>query len=336
MKLKSVTLLLPLVLLSSVSMAGSPGNEMVIPSGVNLMASDSTGIWSFGIEALYMQSSDNFQYAAITNPPTSNVFENQTVGNSTNWGGEADIGYTFAGSSRDVNLSYTHLDFDNSDSINDPNSIVIISNGGSEAPLANSASDRSEQDLNTVALTFGQLLQVGNRVDLHPFAGIQYTDFDDTQKPGYSAAVPEQFTLNINARLDNDFNGVGPRFGLDGAVHLGAGFSIVGTAAGALLVGDMESKLVPTVTANGETTTSRTKADDYTAVVPELDAKLGLDYMFAFNPAISMNAQIGYEVVNYFNMVDTDVLDISRINSVNNTSDFNYHGGYLRLQLNVA
>jgi hypothetical protein len=337
-KLKTIALVLSMLGLSAAAVAGSPGNNMVIPTGTDLIAPDSVGTWSFGIEALYMQSSDNFQYTAIGNPPLNNDFDNQTVGNSTNWGLSADIDYMFAGSSRDVNLSYTHLDFDNSASLDIPNGLVIIGNGGSGdgAPLANSASDSSEQDLNTANLTFGQLFHVGSRVDLHPFAGVQFTDFDDSQKVAFSAAVPDEFSLGINARLSSNFTGAGPRFGMDGAVHLGAGFSVVGTAAGALLVGEMDANLKPTVTANGITQQSRTSVDDYTAVIPELDAQLGLDYMYAFNPTVSMNAQVGYEAVNYFNIVDTDVLNITQVNSVNNTSDFNYHGPYFRLQLNVA
>ncbi len=78
------------------------------------------------------------------------------------------------------------------------------------------------------------------------------------------------------------------------------------------------------------------KNDSYTAVVPELDAKLGLDYMHAFNPNTSMNIQVGYQVVNYFNAENNDFADSALANSVNNSSDFNYNGPYLRLQLNVA
>ncbi|MFN7097030.1 MAG: Lpg1974 family pore-forming outer membrane protein [Gammaproteobacteria bacterium] len=338
MKLKQIAFVLPMLGLTAAAMAGNPGNNMVMPSGINLIAPASVGTWSFGVEALYMQSSDNFQYTAIANPPLDNDFDNQTVGNTTNWGISADIGYTFAGSSRDVNLSYTHLDFDNAAAVNIPDSVVIIGNGGGGgAPLANSASDSSDQDLNSANLTFGQLFHVGSRVDLHPFAGVQFTDFDNTQKPDYSAAIPGVFSLGIDAKLNNGFTGAGPRFGVDGAIHLGAGFSVVGTAAGALLVGEMSSNLTSQVTINDTFTgTNETTVDDYTAIVPELDAKLGLDYMYAFNSIVSMNAQVGYEIVNYFNMVNMDVWDITQTNSINNTSDFNYYGPYFRLQLNIA
>jgi hypothetical protein len=331
MKLKHIALVLPMLGLSAVAFAGAPGNNMVIPSGINLIAPDSTGTWMFGIEALYMQNNENYQYAPPDGISPTGIVHTQSVGNDWNWGVEADIGYMFAGSSRDVNLSYTHLGFEDSDSVTLPEIPPIFGVG--------SASGKIDQDLNAASLTFGQLFTVGQRVTLHPFGGVQFADIDSDFTSTFSFPFTigdTDTTLSSTSKLHSDFVGAGPRAGIDGAVHLGGGFSVVGTFAGALLVGNMDAKNTVTASVLGLTAQQVFNPDSYTAVVPELDAKLGLDYLFAFNPTVSMNAQIGYEAVNYFNAVVADVNDIQQINSINNTNDFNYHGPYFRLQLNVA
>lgn len=331
MMVKRVVIALSMLGLAATALAGAPGNNMVIPSGVDLIAPSSTGTWSFGLEALYMQSNSTYQYAPPAGLDVDTVIQNKDVGNDWNWGVEGDISYMFAGSSRDISLSYTHIDFSDSDSINTTPLPPIIGVGTDTGHM--------DQQYNNADLTFGQLFTVGNRVSLHPFGGVQFADIDNTDKSSFSVPFTigdDTSILNINDKIHSDFVGAGPRAGMDGSVQLGSGFSIVGTMAGALLVGNMDAKVTQVASFLGASATAEVKPDSYTAVVPELDAKLGLDYMYAFNPTISMNAQVGYQVVNYFNAVDNDLNDIASVNSVNNTTDFNYHGPYFRLQVNVA
>jgi hypothetical protein len=342
-----ITLALAMLGLSSIAFAGAPGNPMVVPTGVPVIAPDSTGTWSFGLEALYMESNTSFQYASYdtlaTDGSGTTTQHNQSVHNDWNWGVEADISYMFPGSSRDISASYTYLNQDGSDSVTDPDDVLgvtnFINNGGQ--PF-NTAKGDVDQTLNAATLTFGQLLTVGDRLSLHPFGGVQFADIDNTDNAYYygnSDAVPPTTGLTGSYKQESDFEGAGPRAGIDASVHLGSDFSIIGTFAGALLVGNMDSQFafyngaVPS--AFGGTVLSF-KNDSYTALVPELDAKIALDYMYAFNPKTSMNIQVGYEVVNYFNAESNNILDAFNSNSVSTTSDFNYNGPYLRLQLNVA
>jgi len=98
---KRITLALAIIGLSATAFAGSPGDNMVAPAptGINLVAPDSVGTWSFGIEALYMDPGSQFQYAntgvGVASVDTSDTFKNYTTGNGYNWGVEADIGYMF-------------------------------------------------------------------------------------------------------------------------------------------------------------------------------------------------------------------------------------------------
>lgn len=329
---KPITLALAMIGISAAAFAGAPGNNMVAPTGTPVIAPDSLGTWSFGLEALYMQSNTNFQYANVTSTPAvgSAVIDNESVTNEWNWGVEADISYMFPGSSRDVSASYTHLNQDGNDSVSAPGAV-----GGVYGTFlsADSAKGTTDQSLNAATLTFGQLLTVGDRVSLHPFGGLAYADIDTTNKANYFTNIAGVSTSTDFYKGTSDFQGIGPRAGMDAAVHLGSGFSIVGTMAGDLLVGSMDSDFYYN---NFTSLTSHYKNDSYTQVVPELDAKLGLDYMYAFNPNTSMNVQLGYQVVNYFNAESQDAVDSVVVNSTNNTNDFDYNGPYLRLQLNVA
>ncbi|NNM59718.1 MAG: hypothetical protein HKM04_07870 [Legionellales bacterium] len=335
---KRITLALAMIGLSSIAFAGAPGNNMVAPTGTPVIAPDSTGTWSFGLEALYMESNTNFQYATVDgglNDDGEFQFDNESASNNWNWGGEVDVSYMFPGSSRDISASYTYLNQDGNDSVSAPDVDGILDIAGADSLGTNEAEADVDQTLNAATLTFGQLLTIGDRVSLHPFGGVQFADIDTTNKATYENdnEVTDVETVTGIYKEHSEFTGAGPRAGIDAAVHFGNNFSIVGTFAGALLVGNMQSDFnaaevgfIPDDIDN----------DSYTAVVPEFDAKLGLDYMYAFNPNTSMNIQVGYEVVNYFNAESNDFHDSFAVNSVDNTTDFNYNGPYLRLQLNVA
>ncbi len=167
-----ITLALAMIGLSSVALAGAPGNNMVAPTGTPVIAPDSTGTWSFGLEALYMESNTNFQYASTASTEATGEleFNNESAANEWNWGGEVDVSYMFPGSSRDISASYTYLNQDNSSSINSDPDHVIVS-GILGTPLAGSitagaitltntidgASADVDQTLNAATLTFESL-----------------------------------------------------------------------------------------------------------------------------------------------------------------------------------
>ncbi|MBY0544806.1 MAG: hypothetical protein K2Q14_04575 [Gammaproteobacteria bacterium] len=337
-----ITLALVTIGMCATAFAGAPGNNMLVPTGTPVIAPDSTGAWSFGLEALYMMSNTNFQYASTGNtsllaPPAPEDVHNQSVTNDWNWGIEADVSYLFPGSSRDVSASYTYLDQDGDDSVDGAPLTIHGINRPTFTTFANEATGDVDQTLNAATLTFGQLLTIGNHLSLHPFGGVQFADIDTTNKAAYYTEFPgpgDEFEIG-NYKSTSDFVGVGPRAGIDTTVHLNDNFSVVGTFAGALLVGSMSSEFdynrgfIPNFESDFDN-------DSYTAVVPELDAKVGLDYMHAFNSSTSMNIQLGYEFVDYFNAEENDARNSWTTNSSNNSTDFSYNGPYLRLQVNIA
>ncbi len=328
--------------LSASAFAGAPGNQVAMPTGVNLIAPDSVGVWSFGIEALYAKPSNNqFQYGQLVTDPTSDFpsVKNKSVSSDHDWGGTVDMTYMFPGSSRDVKLSYSHIDFNNSsNTVVGANQLFALPIGDLDdlAGAGDTAKGSQDTDVDAVDLVFGQWIRIGQRVDLHPFGGLRYAAIDTDDKGTYTDISNTAANNFQTAQFKSDFDGIGPRAGVDTAVHLGYGFSIVGTMAGSLLIGSTDSKYT---TYNPNLTTASTnvyKSGSSTTIVPELDARIGVDYMYAFTPETSMNVQLGWQVVNYFDVTNTDAVDIAVPNTVNNSEDFGYQGPYLRLQVNLA
>jgi Legionella pneumophila major outer membrane protein precursor len=139
---------------------------------------------------------------------------------------------------------------------------------------------KSRLENNTWDLDFGQAINVGCNFRLRWFGGLRYSklkhDLDvssDFLRKGIlplseeasTTAAPVTFTLGgattgvaladieVDPVLDftatlrdiarhrSDFNGVGPRFGIDASYHVGGGFGIVGSLSTSLLAGRIES-----------------------------------------------------------------------------------------------
>lgn len=335
--LRKTTLALALTAISCSAFATS-STTVVVPSGVPVVALDSSGLWSVGLGVVYAKSSAPiFQYAQInSNTPTGNTLTNKTVEPSAQSGLELDLDYRFAGSNTDVGFSYTHIDMENS------NTASIVGTETFDEPFDLLPSRRDHVDqikasvenvYNGTDLVFGQHLTVGNRVDLHPFGGIRYADLDSDEKSTYYNDPSDDDSIEATAQMTSHYEGLGPRAGMDGTVHLCKGLSIVGTLAGSLEYGYDNAQIITQITSDLPTTTT---LDKNWYVVPELDTRLGLDYAFAFNQTTSMDIQAGYQAVSYFNALENDQQDISDINSQVSKANFGFQGPYARIQLNIA
>jgi hypothetical protein len=331
---KKIAFALAAVGLSCAAFAGHPGDAVVGPTGVNLIAPDSVGVWSVGLEALYMQPTNSeFQYAQSSDGSTPvSTRRNQNVDNGHDWGGTIDLAYMFPGSSRDVKLAYTHLNMDDSDN-------TTAASGGTlfnpfDTTQSDAAYGKSQYDYDAIDLVFGQWIKIGDRVDLHPFGGLRYASVDMTDKGTYTQASGAYST----GKVSSDWSGIGPRAGIDGVVHVGSGVSFVGTVGASLLAGSTDSKFYNTVfNDTGAITDGYSyKNDEGTHVIPELDARLGINYTYSFNPATALGVELGYQTVNYFDVADKDRRDATTPNTINNSEDFGYHGPYLRVQLSMA
>lgn len=335
---KKILVALALTSVSVSALAGMPTNQMVTPTGVPLMALGSVGFWSLGIEGLYAQSTaPKYQYAQIANPVgLENNVSNQTVNNSYQSGFEADATYHFIGNDRDVMLAYTHLDMD------DSNTSSIVGDETFVDPFDLIPGRRDHVDqikgstdnlYNAADLVFGQHMAVGSVLDLHPFGGMRYADLNSRDNSTYYNDPTDVDHTEATAQITSHFQGLGPRAGMDATLHLNPAFSIVGTIGSSLELGYDNPRVALQI--NGELPVNSSSEKNW-YVVPEIDAKLGVNFEHCFNPMTSLDIQIGYQDVDYLNAVEEDYQDMSSVNSTLSKQDFGFQGPYLRLQLNVA
>lgn len=169
------------------------------------------------------------------------------------------------------------------------------------------------------------------------------------------------------------FIGVGPRFGFDIDYHLACCFGIVGSLSTSLLVGEVNNTFaerntltgtfaavsstfpnqsgftaldgeptplfLPPFEANFATNTGLISfhQPNETRIVPNIDAKLGLEYSYSFCncPKTKVTLEAGYYVSHYFNAVDRstdfgfDALALGDLRAI----DLNFEGPYISIQV---
>lgn len=363
--IKQVALALAALGLSMSAYAAYPSDEVmpIAPPTVNVTIPQQQGSWTIGLEGFYDEvNNGDFHYANSIEPiivnglvtTTDSTRESSDVDGA--WGGHIDLAYNFAGDGRYVKLGYTHLTNNESTSrgripggtLNgigigagtavyqemDPTIVLPAGVNGWDA-----AHGRNENRYDAVDLVFGQRFDFGQKVTLDAFGGLRYASIDTRDRAHYEVLGTVNHEEGI-LRLKSDFDGIGPRAGFNGQVRLGSGLSIVGTFAGSLIAGELSQRdyreddvLVNATNALVSSDIRNNKLKDEDRIVPELDARLGVNYTTAFQDT-AVGLEVGYEVTHYFGARGTNQL--SYVDTVNHTSDFAMQGPYVRVQVDIA
>ncbi len=348
MMLKKITFGLIAVLGTASALAGH-ANDMTLPtaSGVNLMAPHQEGSWSFGLQANYFEPNSDFNYVKTTNTTstsalTTNEYDTRSVDSDYEFGWGADVSYHFPGNGRDVTLAFTQLNSSESNSSVDTKG-KLYQPRSTISTAYSDASGKVKVDYDAADLTFGQVITAGNRITLHPFAGLRYA-YIDYKATGVYGHQSEHVNGNGNGNvqvdtvtLESDFQGIGPRLGSDAMVNLGNGFSLKGTLGVSLLIGNVdvnEDEYFYTNTSKGSDTHNAYDVDTNTRVVPEADAKLSAMYTVDMNDGYSLGFEAGWQVTNYFDAIQNNFAS-TQDSSTQYTSYFN-QGPFARVQLDVA
>lgn len=361
MIIKQVSLALVALGLSASAYAAHPVDEMLpaAPPVVCVTIPQQIGSWAIGVEALYQATANgDFNYATTagsvtTVAPTVILTEIDTkthaVKPNSGWGWEVDVAYLFPGNGNDVELSWKHLNtseskriFQNGNFVFGPSvftPVVFGFDGGWDE-----AQGKTTNDYNHVDLVFGQKMDFAQKVTLRAFGGLRYASIDQKDRGNYFAFEDDGAggvdTVDLFTRAKSDFQGIGPRAGMDAKVRLGGNFSLVGTFGGSLLVGQRDQKANFDLVLFDDSLNVLTEVDinskirNETRVVPELDARLGLNFAWAFNPDAALEVELGYEAINYFDVKNTSA--VSYVDTISHDNDFGIYGPYLRLQLNLA
>jgi len=269
--------------------------------------------WDLGIQALYLQPtfSGTGDYAAALVNADSNRISLVERDPKWNWGFKLEGSYHFS-TGNDLNLNWYHLD-GKTRSHTVVGAVDFIP--GVAVTATNTFSVKPRWD--AVNLEFGQHVDFGEFKNIRFHGGVQYARI----KTEHGATVVDGVNTYAFAG-ESKLDGFGPRIGADMSYDFGNGLAMYANGATALLVGESKINESLTVSTAGATPVLVTGASGSpTRIVPELEAKLGLNYTYAMAQG-DLSLDVGYMWVNYFNAQQFTVLD----------SDFGVHGPYLGLK----
>lgn len=318
----------------------------VLAGGVDYQEPEESGVFIVGAEALYVRPhGSDFLYALqfTTDANNNSIGRSLQVDPDFQFGYHVDIAYAMPGNGPDISLGYTHLctdDHENKGAVSGNGFSFITSGLGGQSGFqvdgagAGVVRAKTDYDYIDVDLLLGKEFVLKNRYHFHPFAGVRYADIDSTDRAFY--------TINSDVvgtgELRNQFDGVGPRAGVDAAMEIAGGFSFIARAAGSVIVGNYDWRYFdnnPVQAADiGTAGTEVFKNSDEHLMVPEADYRIGINYTHEFSADTSCGVELGWNVVNYFDVMDKSASRTA--STVGVTSDWGFQGPYLRVQANFA
>jgi len=304
------TAVVVLALGSSAVFAGTMG-PVCTPGNVTVPCEHTA--WDVGVQALYLQtiyagSQNNFTtYNDLLAFGTVNGFNNN---NNWKWGFELEASYHF-NTGNDVNINWYHLN-------------AGSNNNNFFNPVFGSRNfNRSKWD--AVNGELGQFVDVSANEKVRFHGGFQWariTTGDNNNNFLFNGVfIPNPYRSN--------FNGFGPRTGIDMNYVFGNGFGVYAKAATAILVGTQNNQL-NNIRLYNAAIPAGFALNSLNAIVPEVEAKLGVDYTYAMAQG-DLTIDAGYMWFNYFKAVNNGLDDGAGF-GFNRRTDFAASGPYVGLK----
>jgi hypothetical protein len=269
-----------------------------------------TSAWNIGGQALYLQTTTNNSFSYYPSLSNSSIYND--VSGHWDWGFQIEGSYHF-NTGNDVTISWYRLD-------SGVHTIAVN-------PLflnADSIFVREKIRWDAVNGELGQFVDFSENKKMRFHGGFQFAHIRSTPNVVLFTTIPTVLPLSLTIEehfpLRSQYNGFGPRTGLDMNYVFGNGFGIYAKAAASVLVGTSKFN-------DGRLNTLGGFAyhGSRTAIVPELEAKLGANYLYPFAHG-DVTVDVGYMWFNYFNPLN--MLLIGQIA----TGDFGASGPYVGLK----
>jgi hypothetical protein len=308
MTIKKITLAI-FALSSGAVFAGTMGPACV--EG-NVTVPCVSSAWGFGVQALYLKPTFSGDLAwsgnTVIGDINNEVVSNQITLNQNNLKWQAsfklEAAYHF-NTGNDLNLNWYHM---GRQSTNRPGDIKQIT---TEAGLITNQvlgdANTFKPSWDAVNIEFAQDVNFGYRKNIRFYGGMQYVRIGLEHTVSTSTTSLEPGTVLSDLADESwSYNGVGPRVGADMSYGFANNFGVFANSAAALLTGkSKDNKRFSDNTGNSSTIIA-----SKTAVVPELEAALGLNYSHALAKGV-LTVDAGYMWVNYFSSLvvasfDTD------------------------------
>ncbi len=302
-----------LALGSSAVFAGSMGP---VCSAVNVTVPCESTAWAVGAKALYLKPSVS---TGIYDPLLSSGINNQP---NYSWGFEVEGAYHF-NTGNDININWYHLSRSKTSNygVGTLNSFTGL-DGITTTSTRQVGSFSTNPKWDDVNFEFGQHVDFGDNKAIRFHGGAQYVRLVNDIDASYTSSVTRAgvaTSYNQTTDFDRTYNGFGPRVGADMSYDFGNGLGIYANGATGLLAGtrSFNNSYIDNRGNSIYTRASRT------AVVPTMDAKLGLMYSYAMAQG-DLTLDAGWMWVNYFN-AHNDAASST-------TSDFALQGLYFGLK----
>ncbi len=293
-----------LALGSSAVFAGTMG-PVCTPGNVTVPCERTA--WDIGIQALYLQPvySGGFGYRGYTLSGTARNY--QKFDPKWGWGFKLEGSYHF-NTGNDLNVNWYHLNRKSN------SNFAGFFEDGTADGIAVAGRLRYEPKWDAVNIELGQHIDASEFKAFRFHGGVQFARITHTN-------TFFNGLTGVGSSGQAKYNGFGPRAGADMAYNLGNGFHIYANGATAILVGNSKFNT------NGEGPFSTVPVTGKkTAIVPELEAKLGANYAWAM-PQGDISIDGGYMWINYFNAQHV-ISDVSGVRE----SNFALQGPYLGLK----
>ncbi|MFJ1268742.1 Lpg1974 family pore-forming outer membrane protein [Legionella lytica] len=260
--------------------------------------------WDISGQAIDLQIANNNQFVGL--PDVNGNFRDHS---RWNWGFQLEGSYHF-NTGNDVTLTWYHLD---------TGTHRFAYNGAVDGDAFTVAAATKHQ-WDAVNGELGQFVDFSANKKMRFHGGFQWAR--GKHNAAY-ASVVAPLTVDAAEGFRTQFNGFGPRTGLDMNYVFGNGFGIYAKAAAAVLVGNTKFTSGFQDFPDAAVVFHGSK----TAIIPELEAKLGANYTYSMAQG-DVTLDAGYMWFNYFNAFNR----VSAVDLTSHVSDFGASGPYVGLK----
>ncbi len=300
----------------------------------------------FGVEALYFAPSLTHTEYVRTANNFLDFRKTFNVNPDYQWGVKLEGQYNWAGTGNDVRLSFLDIHLSERAKLDLPDTGIfdfpfappftpptVFTDFADLSEyyettfgwfLVERAVGKFEADHLAIDLEFGQAIATKYRVNMRFHGGLRYAQVDAKMRQTY---LDNTLGNSISFTDRSNWEGIGPRFGVDANLPVTSDYDVVGGFSAAILVGDMDVKNTAQVIDRDIPSNNRevrhVVSYDHRITLSH-DAYLGLRRTWAFHDNMALSLEGGYHVTNY---TDVD----NKITTAG--TDLGTNGAYLRVDL---
>lgn len=252
--------------------------------------------WDLGITALYFKpGTASYLLNPYLTVPVGRTFHN--VKSPWDWSFIVEGSYHF-NTGNDLNLNWLHFSVDNSDRF----TRFFPASEATGPDNLRTTSLQMDTSLDAVNLEFAQTARFALDTTIRFHGGMHYANAKVNRYVQEFEQVedPPEFNFQTTS-VSTNFEGIGPRVGVDMSHNLNYGFKVFAQGAMAILSGKEKAKLSGS-NRSGPIDVFFGARATLKSMVPELDARLGASYDWNTNGGqVSLTA--GWLFQHYFNML---------------------------------